>query len=86
MDASKEIFSKKGWLFQKTGVYLNYSKEREVMIMINYYTLNNGTRWTFNWAGDPRKCPSKVAYAIISIAPTFATKEDAENWVRKNLT
>ena len=56
------------------------------MIMINYYTLNNGTRWTFNWAGDLRKCPSKVAYAIISIAPTFATKEEAENWVRKNLT
>ena len=56
------------------------------MTMINYYTLNNGTRWTFNWAGDPRRCPSKVAYAIISIAPTFATKEEAENWVRKNLT
>lgn len=54
--------------------------------MINYYTLNNGTRWTFNWVGNPEKCPSKVAYAIISIVPTFATKAEAENWVRKNLT
>ena len=67
-------------------VIIIIENEREVMTMINYYTLNNGTRWAFNWTGDPRKCPSKVAYAIISIAPTFATKEEAENWVRKNLT
>lgn len=53
--------------------------------MINYYSFNNGTRWTFNWKGDVRKCPSRVEYAIIAIRPTFATKEEAEEWVRKNL-
>lgn len=53
--------------------------------MINYYTFNNGTMWTFNWKGDPRKCPSEVAFAIISIAPSFRTKEDAEKWVAENL-